>query len=256
MKRHGAAGQFGHALGLSHEHERKDVDKTRVLGFLQQISGVDATKAQAIYDAGFRTGGQLADENVPISSLQAISGFSSLSAAQTLRTNAKAAVAAGVPQYGGWGESYLTSYDRLSVMHYTWDALKAFAPGNYANSGLSDLDRLAAHILYPESNRVAELLGRRVLRAGEPLQLQAQWKAAGADDHAMKDFVWKIDTATAGTASSLSASGLPVGSHRLDFSYSDLLDRNYSYTGEVRVLTPADYNRKIAAPIAAQLPLM
>jgi hypothetical protein len=246
--------EFGHALGLSHEHERKDADKSRILGFLQKISGVDATKAQAIYDAGFRNSGQIAEADV--ATLQTIPGFSTLFIAQSLRANAKAAVDAGVPQYGGGGESYLTSYDRFSVMHYTWDELKDFAPGNYANGGLSDLDRLAVHILYPESNRVAELVGRRVLRAGEPLQLTAAWINSGADSHAMKKIVWKIDTAQAGTASSLSKSGLTVGAHRLDFGYSDLLDRNYSYTGEVRVLTPKDFDRKIAAPIAAQLPLM
>ena len=247
--------EFGHALGLSHEHERMDVRQDWVLTFLQRIDGVDATKAQAIYNAGYRTTGSVAEAT--LAALMAIPGFSSATAAQTLKDKAKEATnTKHVPQYGGGGTSYITPYDPRSVMHYTWDELKSFAPGNYANTGLSDLDRLAAHIVYPENVRVAEFIGRTVVRTGEQLRLDAEWQAAGANvSFAAKDFVWRIDNVTVGSGSTMSVSSPAPGSHRLVFGYSDLLNRNYSYTGEIRVLTASNYNGTIAAPISAQLPL-
>ena len=240
--------EFGHALGLGHEHDRLDVDKQRVLGFLDQIDGVDATKAQAIYDAGYRNVEWVAGTD--IAELQKIPGFASVSAATTLKENAQKATDAHVPVYGGGGAFFMTPYDPLSVMHYTWNELIDLAPGNYANTGLSDYDRLALHILYPETARVAELLGRRVLRTGETLSLVAQWEAAGADmAHVAKNFAWKLDGATASSTTHLTRVMPSVGTFRLDLTYSDFLNRNYTYTGEVHVLTPNDYARRIAAPV-------
>jgi hypothetical protein len=247
--------EFGHALGLSHEHERLDVDKSRVLGFLDQIEGVDATKAQAIYDAGYRNWAWIA--GTPVATLQQIPGFTTVAAATALRDNAKKAEAAGVPVYGGGGTFFMTPYDPLSVMHYTWNELKGFAPGNYANTGLSGYDRLALHILYPEDARVAELLGRRVLRTGETLDLVAQWEAAGADmAHVAKNFAWKLDGATASTTTRLKRVMPAAGTFRLELTHADLLDRGYAYTGEVRVLEPPDFAKRISARVTTTLPLM
>ena len=247
--------EFGHALGLGHEHERLDVDKEWVLKFLDRIDGIDATKAQAIYDAGYRNVAWIA--GMPIATLQQIPGFTTVTAATTLRDNAKKATDDGVPVYGGGATFFLTPYDRFSVMHYTWNELKDFAPGNYANSGLSAYDRLALHILYPETARVAELLGRRVLRTGETLDLVSQWEAAGANmAKAAKNFTWKLDGATASTTTRLQRVMPSAGTFRLDLNHMDLRDRGYTYTGEVRVLTPADFARKISTRATTTLPLM
>lgn len=247
--------EFGHALGLSHEHERLDADQQWVLTFLKKIEGVDATKAQAIYDAGYRNATWIAGTSV--SALQQIPGFATFSDALALKDNAKKASDAGVPPYGGGGTFFMTPYDRLSVMHYTFIGMEGFAPGNYANTGLSALDRLALHILYPEDARVAELLGRRVLRTGETLDLVAQWEAAGADmTRVAKNFAWKLDGATASTTTRLKRVMPAAGTFRLDLTHADLRDRGYAYTGEVRVLTPSDFARKISARVTTTLPLM
>jgi hypothetical protein len=56
----------------------------------------------------------------------------------------------------------MTDYDPDSVMNYVIAACGI--DGNYSHSGLSQLDRLALHILYPEDARVAEVVGTRVVR--------------------------------------------------------------------------------------------
>ncbi len=47
-----------------------------------------------------------------------------------------------------------------------------------------------------------------------------------------------------------------IGKYVLEFTYSDFFGRNYSYTGTVRVLDPVTYNKLIAVPISANLPLL
>lgn len=218
--------EFGHALGLGHEHERLDVDKEWVLKFLDRIEGVDATKAQAIYDAGYRNVAWIA--GMPVATLQQIPGFTTVTAATTLRDNAKKATDGGVPVYGGGATFFLTPYDRLSVMHYTWNELKDFA-----------------------------LLGRRVLRTGETLDLVSQWEAAGANmAKAAKNFSWKLDGATVSSTTRLQRVMPAAGTFRLDLNHADLRDRGYTYTGEVRVLTPADFAKKISTRATTTLPLM
>ena len=248
--------EFGHALGLSHEHERLDVRKDVVLTLFQKIDGVDATEAQAIYDAGYRNVAWIG--GTAVSDLQKIPGFTTVAAATALKDNAQKADKAGVPIYGGGAAFFMTPYDPLSVMHYTWpDAIMSFAVGNYGNSGLSGYDRLALHILYPEANRVAELVGRRVLRTGESLNLGSLWEAAGADIAKMaKNFSWKIDNIPASTTSKVTVKMPSAGTFKLDFTYGDFLNRGYAYTDELRVLTPADFAKKISSRTAAPLPLM
>jgi hypothetical protein len=191
--------EFGHALGLSHEHAR-------------------------------------ADENA-------------------------GCVPSTIDEYHVASSGYMTPYDKNSVMHYRFwpnEVPSCDQSGsNYSNDGLTAYDRLALHILYPEDNRVAEFIGRTVIRAGETLNLGSAWQARGANlSFVASNFDWKLDGVTRSTTPQLSIELRTPGSHTLQFSYSDFLGRNYSYTGPVRVLDPDDYDAQIVGASAAQLPLL
>jgi hypothetical protein len=181
--------EFGHALGLAHEHLRNDVDT--------------ATCSDPGY-GGTATGG------------------------------------------------HITVYDRNSVMHYAFPACGI--DGNYGQDGLSSLDKLALHIMYPEASRTAEFLGRTVIRTNEWLSLNSTWRASGAEPFAVSGFSWKLSGITYSTASYLSAT-LGAGTYPLQLSYTDFLGRSYAYSGTVQVLTPAEYTARIIAPQSALLPL-
>lgn len=264
--------EVGHALGLSHEHARLDVNKDWVLTFIKQISGVSDTQAKAIYDAGYRSVDSIRgpDPDDPgttqqqidnqVAALQKISGYAAKKDADALRLAAhkgikdKTVQAAG---YGGGATRYMTAYDPKSVMHYTWSALQDYAPGNYANTGLSEYDRLAIHILYPEDARVAELAGTRVLRQGETLRLHLVLALRGAlTGNVLKTVAWTLDGALKSTGDTLSIAMPLAGNYKLNLSYTDLLGRSFSYTTPIVVLTPSEYRRRISAPLAAQGALM
>jgi hypothetical protein len=182
--------EFGHALGLRHEHERADVDTT--LGCME---------------AGF----------------------------------------------GGNGTSFITHYDRRSVMHYKFSSCGI--PGNYDNTGLSDFDRLSAHILYPEDIQVAEYLGTTVVASTSSVVLQSAWEVRGADlSFVARNFEWRVDANVRSTGSSVSVQ-LPLGDHPFQFSHGDFLGHAYTYQGVIRVLTPAAFAQQMAI-VAAQLPLL
>ncbi len=260
--------EVGHALGLAHEHARKDVDKDWVLTFIGQIPGVSADQAQKIYDADYRsvlsirgpdpnsdktTAQQIKDH---VAALQKISGYEKEADADALRLAAQKGLTdktVQVSDYGGGATAYLSAYDPKSVMHYTWSTLFSFAPGNYANTGLSEHDRLAIHILYPEDARVAELVGTRVLRQGETLHLQLGLKVRGAViATALKSISWQIDGVVKSTGDSVSVASLSAGKHMLRLDYTDLLGRAFTYSTPIEVLPAQDYQRRISAPLAAQ----
>ncbi|AGC43440.1 hypothetical protein MYSTI_02111 [Myxococcus stipitatus DSM 14675] len=184
--------EFGHALGLVHEHERDDAD---------------------------------------------------------------AAVACGSGGFGGdISTAHLTVYDRYSVMNYRF--LACGINGNYGHAGLSALDRLGMHILYPEPTPVAELWGRTVIQTTESLSLMSAWAARGADiGFTAPWFQWTLSGVTVSSTSTLNGS-LQAGTYPLQLSYQDFRGRMYSYSGTVKVLTPADYARRIVSPIATLSPLM
>jgi hypothetical protein len=181
--------EFGHALGLAHEHERDDVDKT------------SCTE----------------------------------------------------PGYGGGAtDGHMTPYDRHSVMHYKFATCGI--NGNYDYTGLSDLDRVALRILYPEDNRLAEYVGTTVRRAGETVVLQSGWKARGANlDFVAKDFRWVVNNRTSSSPDLIVT--LSVGLYPFQYSYRDFLDRSYSTEGTIEVLSSADYDQLMGATRTAQLPL-
>lgn len=184
--------EFGHALGLSHEHDRSDA-------------------------------------NVP------------------------GCTGDGAP--GGASDGFMTHYDRHSVMHY--QDLSCDIPGNYDHSGLSSLDRLAVHILYPEANMAAEFVGKTVIQSGEILSLQSAWQWRGANiDFVAKNFQWRLNGDLVGSEPGLSIQLTTTGEYTLQFSHSDFLDRAYSYTGKVRVLSSADYTAQTAAVESAQMAML
>src|SRR2546425_2910547 len=182
--------EFGHALGLLHEHERTDVDPT--LGCTE---------------AGF----------------------------------------------GGNGSSFLTRYDRRSVMHYKFPSCGI--NGNYDQTGLSDLDRLSVHILYPEATPVAEFSGTTVLPSTRRLTLEAEWGIRGAAVGAtMKNFEWQVGGTVRSTNAALDVS-LAEGTYSLRFTHDDFLGRGYKYTGIIRILSPMAYANQTAAISVTSLPL-
>jgi PKD repeat protein len=143
----------------------------------------------------------------------------------------------------------MTPYDRDSVMHYMFTSCGI--NGNYDFTGLSALDKLALHILYPEDNRVAEFVGKTVIEAGETLSLQAAWGARGAHiNYVVKNFSWYlykgISIYGSSTSSSLNIVLDTPGTYTLIFSYDDLLGRHYSYSGPVHVMTPQQYAAAVA----------
>ena len=148
----------------------------------------------------------------------------------------------------------MTPYDRFSVMHYQF--LTCGINGNYDNTGLSELDRLAVHILYPETGQVAEFVGTTVVRSTNAIALRSAWEARGANLASVAaNFQWTIPGFLTRSSPEPNAT-LPVGTYTFEFSHSDFLGRNYSYQGTLRVLSPTIYDQQTAASIAALLPLL
>lgn len=182
--------EFGHALGLRHEHERADVDI--LLGCTE-------------------------------------------------------------PGFGGNGTSFLTRYDRRSVMHYGFQSCAI--NGNYDNAGLSDLDQLAVHILYPENQQVAEYIGTTVVVAGTRVTLSSAWGVRGADlAFVGRNFTWQVDGVILSIGAVLDVE-LTQGEHHLRYTHGDFLGRSFSYEGSIRVLSPKDFAAQAAA-VATYVPLM
>ncbi|MBI4510180.1 MAG: hypothetical protein HY698_11140 [Deltaproteobacteria bacterium] len=156
--------------------------------------------------------------------------------------------------YGGSATSYLTPYDRSSVMHYKYSSCGI--NGNYDDTGLSAYDRLSLRILYPEDDRAAEYTGTTVVRTTDTLSLMSGLQAAGANiGYVASGFQWRLNGVLYSTSSTLNTS-LASGNYQLQISHRDFLGRTFSGEAMVRVLTPQAFDQSIAAPIAATLPLL
>lgn len=191
--------EFGHALGLSHEHARKDENAGCVDPDHEDYHRTDA--------------------------------------------------------------GYMTPYDKNSVMHYQFPL--AVTPtcqqtgSNYSDSGFTAFDRLALQILYPEDVRVAAFVGTTVLRVGETLNLQAAWRVRGANMNVVaNNYIWRINGVPRSTTPVLAYEPPGAGQYTLEFSYVDLLGRDYYYSGVVRVLEPEAFDAQIVAPIMTTLPML
>jgi len=203
----------------------------------------DRAGAVADYDTALRLNArEVADAQV--AALQMIPGYSALADAQKLKDDAAAAPARII--YGGGSTfGYLTAYDRKSVMHYKY--VDPGINGNYDDTGLSDLDRLSVHILYPEDARVAEFAGTTVVPSTGRVVLRSAWGVRGGDlPFTATNFEWKVANVTRSTGPVLDVQ-LLEGTYELRFAYSDFLGRAYSYAGTIRVLNPAAYAAQAAA---------
>lgn len=144
---------------------------------------------------------------------------------------------------------FMTPFDKASVMNYVIAACGT--TGNYDFTGFSAYDRLALRILYPETNRVAELGGVRVIKTGEQLKLGNLWKYLGAmvdttNNSVAKGFLWTIDEVQKATTPDLSTN-LSEGAHNLKYTYQDFRSRHYSLQSQVEVLSPAKFSQRMAS---------
>jgi hypothetical protein len=144
---------------------------------------------------------------------------------------------------------FMTAFDKASVMNYVIAACGS--KGNYDFTGFSAYDRLALRILYPETGRVAELMGVRVIRTGQPLRLGSLWKYLGAmvdtgTYSVARNFTWTIDGSLRATTPDLNT---PVseGAHTLVYSYQDLRGRSYTFKTRIEVLSPAKFAQRMAS---------
>lgn len=190
--------EFGHKLGLQHEHDRSDA---------------------------VCAGGGVANGSV---------GQATDAAGNTVTSTPAI---------------FMTPFDSSSVMMYVLPACGS--TGNYDFTGLSFYDRLALRILYPETIRVAELIGTRVIKAGEPLSLGSLWKYLGAmvnsgSNSVAKSFSWTIDGSPRAATPDLTTT-VGEGTHSLVYAYEDFRGRAYSFHTEVEVLTPKAFAERMAS---------
>ena len=144
---------------------------------------------------------------------------------------------------------FMTPFDKASVMIYVIAACGT--TGNYDFTGFSAYDRLALRILYPETNRVAELTGVRVIKTGQLLRLGNLWKYLGAmidtsSNSVAKGFSWTIDGSQKATTPDLSVI-VSEGTHRLVYTYQDFRGHSYSFQTLVEVLSSAKFAQRMAS---------
>jgi hypothetical protein len=123
--------------------------------------------------------------------------------------------------------------------------------GNYDFTGFSANDRLALRILYPETNRVAEITGVRVIKTGQTLSLGNLWKYLGAmvdlgSNSVAKHFSWTVDGAQRATTPDLSTH-VSEGVHSVVLTYQDFLGRAYSLQTRVEVLSSKKFAQRMAS---------
>lgn len=164
------------------------------------------------------------------------------------------------PGYGGSiKDGLITTYDPASVMHYSGKP-DCKIIGNYAFTGLSDKDKLAFHIVYPEDTKVAEFIGSTVAIENQNINLRFAWHLRGAIvDTVASNFQWKVDGQLVPKGQKAPDSrpdlnrAFPVGMHPFEYGYTDFLGRRYTYSGVLRVLSNDAYTTTIVAPVAAAL---
>ena len=142
-----------------------------------------------------------------------------------------------------------TPFDKSSVTNYVIPACGT--TGNYDFTGFSDYDRLALRILYPETNRIAELSGVRVIKKDQPLSLDNLWKDLGAmvdasSNSVARGFSWTIDGVERATTPDLRTT-VSEGEHSIVYVYQDFRGRTYSFQTLVQVLSPTSFAQRMAS---------
>jgi|GEM_PF-4088904 len=151
----------------------------------------------------------------------------------------------------------LTSYDRDSVMHYVLQCTDGTTTiGNWGSTGPSPMDHLAVEMIYPRDAQ-AQITGGLVhwdpasLVAASTWVVRGAYVGGGAQDNALRSFVWRVDGATLSTAISpslLSWSTVAPGAHTLDLEYRDLWGQLYTGSTRIEVLaSQADYLARVGA---------
>lgn len=142
-----------------------------------------------------------------------------------------------------------TPFDKASVMNYVIPACGT--TGNYDFTGFSEYDRLALRILYPETNRIAELSGVRVIKRDQPLSLDNLWRDLGAmvdasSNSVARGFSWTIDGVERATTPDLRTI-VSEGRHSIVYVYQDFRGRTYSFQSLVEVLSPTSFAQRMAS---------
>lgn len=152
----------------------------------------------------------------------------------------------------------ITVYDRDSPMHYVLVCPDGTTtPGNWGNGGLTDYDRLAIEIMYPQW-MVSRIDGQLVgWSGGDVVWAAASWERRGAylsntpGQAVLRYPAWYVDGRLLSTQSRPSSSEwatVGTGRHTLTLQYSNLWGDNFSGSTVVELLaTQAEYDARVAA---------
>lgn len=167
--------------------------------------------------------------------------------------------------------TFVTPYDRDSVMHYEINNkidptnVPASSTCNLGNdngtTGLSTFDKLSIRIMYPHDEKVAEYVGTTVITAGQKLQLKNEWGDLGAlTANVLKSPQWVLKKGNATVTTQKSANFdfaiTAAGDYTLTYTFKDMKDRSYANTIPVKVLGPAIHNRNTGALAGARAGLL
>lgn len=148
---------------------------------------------------------------------------------------------------------YTTRYDPQSVMHYTYPGHENYAPGNYANKGFSELDKLSIKILYPEAGLKADYFGNSTVVTGKKTRLTVANVFLGAHPSFYKNYVWKLNGNVKSTSPVFDLNISRAGKHRLTLSYKDAWGRSYNLNREIEAIPNSTYIKKISGAVASNL---
>jgi hypothetical protein len=153
---------------------------------------------------------------------------------------------------------YVTSYDFNSVMHYTLPGCPE-APGNDNLNGLSDMDRLAAQMLYPPPNKPI-LWGTGAYRSDRSVRVVADWLRRGAsvgrpgivNEGFLNDPSWRVTSTVLAnpinkTTQALDLSGIAPGTYSVRFRVQDWWERQDESNATFTVLSPSKHTALFGA---------